>query len=88
MWRVIVQLVPHGIEERARTYATAEIWNTGSNKRAPLYGNYNYVIKLGDRVFKSGSIHDHLRLRPVWHLIKLMLSRLPDEQDARYLDNR
>lgn len=76
MIRITVELVPLGIESRARVIARGTITNDGTG--SPKLGNYRYRLsKQGTTtaLTRAGDIKDFPRLRKnVWHLLRLVLN--------------
>lgn len=75
MIRVTVELIPWGIEHKARTLGTAEIWNdlTGT----PTRGNYAYRILTNGHIIRTGEFKDYPRKElSFWRLITEILSRV------------
>lgn len=76
MYRVTVELIPHGDEQRKRTVATMEIANdlTGDE----ITGNYKYRLWEAERgayapAQKDGRILNHIRNSSVFTLLRMVL---------------
>ena len=69
MLRVTIELVPWGIESRAKVIATGTIANTGTG--TPTSGDYRIELRdAAGRKWKSGSITGFPRKRLLaWHLL-------------------
>lgn len=77
MIRITVELVPHGIEERARVLARANIVNAGDHPEHPKRGNYRYWFSQAGRpstTGRLGPLNDFPRQREnVWRLLQRCL---------------
>lgn len=76
MYRVTVEILPHGDEQRKRTVATMEIANdlTGDE----ITGNYKYRLWEAERgayapMTRDGRIVNHIRNSSVFTLIRMVL---------------
>lgn len=70
-----IDLWPLGRKEKAKTLATAKIWNNATSKSNKL-GNYNFELTLmnEDKIWREGTIKDFPRKRyNMWYLLNLIL---------------
>jgi hypothetical protein len=95
MLRVTIELVPWGIESRAKVIATGTIANTGTG--TPTSGDYRIELRdAAGRKWKSGSVTGFPRKRLLaWHLLYRALEKLlgnrnstPDSAPFPVLENR
>ncbi len=76
MYRVTVEIVPHGDERNKRVVATMEIANDGTGDE--IAGNYIYRLNETERgayapAEKDGRIVNHIRNSSVFTLIRMVL---------------
>ena len=95
MLRVTIELVPWGIESRAKVIATGTIANTGTG--TPTSGDYRIELRdAAGRKWKSGNVTGFPRKRLLaWHLLYRALEKLvgnrnltPDLAPFPVLENR
>lgn len=71
MLRITIELVPHGILSPIKI-AEGTIYNnlTGNTD----YGNYNFVLKDENKIYKTGVAEGHRRELNVWRLLHRVLN--------------
>ena len=82
MLRVTIELVPRGIESRAKVIATGTIANTGTG--TPTRGDYRIELRdAAGRKWKSGSIAGFPRKRLLaWDLLYRALEKLVGSRNS------
>ena len=77
MLRITIELVPHGIESRARVIAVGKIANNATG--TPRLGNYTFELSKCGQVkqcSRSGNVLGFPRERfNAWHLLRTVLNR-------------
>ena len=82
--RITVDLIPHGVEENARTIGTLYIGNNGSG--TAKHGNYEFTLRGsvhggGVDVWHINQHKGFLRERGYWSLIKDILNSIETDHE-------
>lgn len=76
MIRVMVELIPFGIEEEAKVIGSMLIANDGTGTQH--HGNYVAVFKSGLTDIQEVTVFNHPRARGVWDLVAQTVNSIED----------